>query len=79
MIVDTGMINMIRTKLAYDGNEIYINPYTISYITRDNRMNETIIGFTNGHTYNVTASIPEILEVINEETKSLCKECKEGI
>lgn len=70
---------MIRTKLAYDGNEIYINPYTISYITRDNRTNETIIGFTNGHTYNVTASIPEILEVINEETKSLCKECKEGI
>lgn len=70
---------MIKTKLAYDGKEIYINPYTISYITRDNRMNETIIGFTNGHTYNVTASIPEILEVINEETKSLCKECKEGI
>lgn len=70
---------MIKTKLAYDGNEIYINPYTISYITRDNRMNETIIGFTNGHTYNVTASIPEILEVINEETKSLCKECKERI
>lgn len=70
---------MIKTKLAYDGNEIYINPYTISYITRDNRMNETIIGFTNGHTYNVTASIPEILEVINEETKSLCKECKESI
>ena len=70
---------MIKTKLAYDGNEIYINPYTISYITRDNKMNETIIGFTNGHTYNVTASIPEILEVINEETKSLCKECKESI
>lgn len=70
---------MIKTKLAYDGNEIYINPYTISYITRDNRMNETIIGFTNGHTYNVTASIPEILEVISNETKSLCKECKTSI
>lgn len=70
---------MIRTKLAYDGNEIYINPYTISYITRDNKMNETIIGFTNGHTYNVTASIPEILEVIENETKSLCKECTQSI
>ena len=70
---------MIRTKLAYDGNEIYINPYTISYITRDNAMNDTVIAFTNGHTYNVTASIPEILEAIKNETKSLCKECKASL
>ena len=69
---------MIRTKLAYDGNEIYINPYTISYITRDNAMNDTVIAFTNGHTYNVTASIPEILEVIKNETQSLCKECSQS-
>lgn len=70
---------MIRTKLAYDGNEIYINPYTISYITRDNKMDETVIGFTNGHTYNVTASIPEILEVIKNETKCSCNGYKDSI
>ena len=70
---------MIRTKLAYDGNEIYINPYTISYITRDNAMNDTVIAFTNGHTYNVTASIPEILEVIKNETKCSCNGYKDSI
>ena len=70
---------MIKTKLAYDNIEMYINPYTISYVTRDKDMNETVIGLTNGHTYIVSASVSEILEVIDEETKSLCKECKEGI
>ena len=68
---------MIKTKLEYDGNEIYINPYTISYIIRQDY--NTVIGFTNGHTYNVTASVPELLEGINNETKSLCKQCKTSI
>lgn len=68
---------MIRTKLEYDGNEIYLNPYTISYIIRQDCT--TVIGLTNGHTYNVTASVLELLEVINNETKSLCKECTQSI
>lgn len=58
---------MIKTKLAYDNIDIYINPYTISYITRDKDMNETVIGFTNGHAYNVTASPLELLEVLENE------------
>lgn len=70
---------MIKTKLAYDTIEMYINPYTISYITRDKDMNETVIGLTNGHTYIVSASVSELLEAINNETKSLCKECKTSI
>ena len=70
---------MIKTKLAYDNIDIYINPYTISYITRDKDMNETVIGLTNGHTYIVSASVSELLEGINNETKSLCKECKTSI
>lgn len=61
---------MIKTRLAYDNNEIYINPYTISYIIRQDT--ETVIGFTNGHTYNVTGNIGELLEVIKNETKCSC-------
>ena len=68
---------MIKTRLAYDNNEIYINPYTISYIIRQDT--EVVIGFTNGHTYNVTGNIGELMEVIENETKSLCKECKASI
>ena len=68
---------MIRTKLQYNKEDIFINPYTISYITRIE--DEVTIGFTNGHTYNVTASIQELLEVIENETKSLCKECKTSL
>ena len=70
---------MIKTKLAYDNIEIYINPYTISYITRDKDMDETVIGLTNGHTYIVSASVSKLLEGINNETKSLCEECKTSI
>lgn len=61
---------MIRTKLAYDGTELYINPYTISYLIR--RDDELVIAFTNGHQYNITASVPELLEVIKNETKCSC-------
>jgi len=68
---------MIKTRLAYDGNEIYINPYTISYIIKQEQ--DVVIGFTNGHTYNVTGNIGELMEVIKSETKSLCKECMQGI
>lgn len=67
---------MIRTKLAYDGAEILINPYTVSYILRQE--SETIIGFTNGHTYPVTASLNELKEGIENETKSLCKGCSQS-
>lgn len=63
---------MIRTQLNYGGGEFYINPQTISYIIRD-RTNEVTIGFTNGHTYTVTASIPELLEVFNNETERISK------
>lgn len=56
---------MIRTKLSYSNQEMYIRPETISYITRIE--NETVIGFTNGHTYNVTASPLELLEVLENE------------
>lgn len=70
---------MIKTKLAYDNIEMYINPYTISYVARDKDMNETVIGLTNGHTYIVSASVPKLLEVIDNETKSLCKECQASI
>lgn len=65
---------MIITNLAYGAGEIIINPYTVSYIIR-NECNETTVGFTNGHTYNVTASPLELMEAINNETKSLCKDC----
>lgn len=59
---------MIRTRLSYDGGEIYINPKTISYITRYH--DTTVIGLTNGHTYEVTASLSELLGVLeNEATK----------
>lgn len=70
---------MIKTKLSYDRQDIYINPYTISYILRDNSMNETTIAFTNGHSYQVIASVPELLEEIDYETKSLCQECTQSI
>ena len=70
---------MIKTRIAYTNEVIYINPYTISYVMRDKDMNETVIGLTNGHTYIVSANVSELLEVINNETKSLCKECKASI
>lgn len=65
---------MIKTRLSYGNHEIYIRPETISYITRD--CNETVIGFTNGHTYSVSASIPELLEVIENETSETKCSCK---
>ena len=69
--------NMIVTKLAYDGARLYINPYTISYILDGD--DTTVVGFTNGHTYEVTASGTELRGLIDEETKSLCKECKASL
>ena len=69
---------MIRTKLSYGGGEIFINPYTVSYIMR-NELNETTIGFTNGHQYNITASPQELRRLIEDETKSLCQECTKGV
>lgn len=68
---------MIRTKLAYDGSEMFINPYTVSYII--NQDYETVVGFTNGHTYSVSASASELRRLIINETKSLCKECTKGV
>lgn len=68
---------MITTKLAYDGARLYINPYTVSYILDGD--DTTVVGFTNGHTYEVTASGIELRGLIDEETKSLCKECKASI
>lgn len=56
---------MIKTRVTYGNWEIYIRPETISYIIRDD--NKTTIGFTNGHTYSVSASIPELLEAIKNE------------
>ena len=70
---------MIRTKLAYGGQDILINPYTISYITDSQVSTNTTIAFTNGHTIEVTASLIKLQEVINNETKSLCKECKTSL
>lgn len=64
---------MIKTRLCYGNNEIYIRPETISYIIRE--LNETIIGFTNGHTYSVSASIPELLEVIKNEANTIKSDC----
>jgi len=65
---------MIQTRLAHTTDGIIIiNPYTISYIT--SLEGYTTIGLTNGHTYDVTASPQELMEVIENETKSLCKEC----
>lgn len=64
---------MIRTRLSYSNDEIYIRPETISYITRE--YNQTVIGFTNGHTYSVSASIPELLEVIENETNTVKSDC----
>lgn len=68
---------MIVTKLAYDGSRLYINPYAVSYILDES--DTTVVGFTNGHTYDVISSASELRRLIDEETKSLCKECKEGI
>lgn len=70
-------INMISTKIAYDGARLYFNPYTVSYILDQD--DTTVIGFTNGHTYDVTASGTELRRLIDEETKSLCKECKASL
>lgn len=64
---------MIRTRLSYSNDEIYIRPETISYITRE--YNQTTIGFTNGHTYSVSASIPELLEAIKNETNTVKSDC----
>lgn len=69
---------MIRTKLAYGAGEIMFNPYTVSYIIRD-ELDRTAITFTNGHSLAVTASLLEIKELIENETKSLCKECTKGV
>ena len=66
---------MIRTKLAYGGQDIIINPYTVSYIIESQISTNAIIAFTNGHTIEVTASLIKLQEVIEYETKSLCKEC----
>lgn len=71
-------MSMITTRLAYDGSAIVINPYTISYILT-NELHETTIVFTNGHSLPVSASILELKEAINNETKSLCKECKTSL
>lgn len=69
---------MIQTRLAHTTDGIIIiNPYTISYIT--SLEGYTTIGLTNGHTYDVTASPQELMEVIENETKSLCKECKASL
>lgn len=68
---------MIVTKLAYDGARIYINPYGVSYILDSDET--TTVGFSNGHTYEITMSALELRRLIDEETKSLCKECKASI
>ena len=68
---------MIRTKLIYDGAEIFINPYTVSYVLRQDH--ENVIAFTNGHTLSVTMSIPELLKEIENETKCTCNGCKDSI
>lgn len=68
---------MIRTKLAYGAGEIMFNPYTVSYIIRD-ELDRTAITFTNGHSIEVTASLPEIKELIENETKYLCRECNQS-
>lgn len=67
---------MIVTKLAYDGARLYINPYTVSYILDGD--DTTVVGFTNGHTYEVTASGTELRRLMDEETKSLCKGCSQS-
>ncbi|MBQ2349913.1 MAG: hypothetical protein II393_01400 [Cytophagales bacterium] len=64
---------MIKTRLSYSKDEIYIRPETISYIIRE--YNQTTIGFTNGHTYSVSASIPELLEAIKNETNTTKSDC----
>lgn len=69
---------MIRTKLAYGAGEIIFNPYTVSYIIRD-ELDRTAITFTNGHSLEVTASLLKIKELIEDETKSLCQECTKGV
>ena len=66
---------MIRTRLAYGGQDIIINPYTVSYIIESQISTNAIIAFTNGHTIEVTANLMKLQEVIEYETKSLCKEC----
>ena len=69
---------MIKAKLKhYKDTDIYINPYTVSYITEEN--NQTIVGFTNGHSFMVTASPQELRRMIEHETKSLCKECTQCV
>lgn len=70
---------MIVTKLAYGGGVIIINPYTVSYMTNSQVSTNTIIAFTNGHTIEVTASLIKLQEVIENETKSLCKECTQCV
>lgn len=68
---------MITTRLAYGAGEIMFNPYTVSYIIRD-ELNRTAITFTNGHSLEVTASPLEIKELIENETKYLCRECNQS-
>lgn len=68
---------MIATRLRYGAGEIIFNPYTVSYIIR-NELNETSITFTNGHSLAVTASPLEIKELIENETKHLCNECNQS-
>lgn len=70
---------MIRTRLAYGGQDILINPYTVSYIIESQVSTNTTIAFTNGHTIEVTASLIKLMEVIENETKSLCKECTQCV
>lgn len=70
---------MIRTKLAYGGQDIIINPYTVSYIIESQISTNAIIAFTNGHTIEVTANLMKLQEVIEYETKSLCKECTQCV
>ena len=72
---------MIRTRLSYGGGDLIINPQAISYIIRD-RNNEITIAFNNGHTYNVTASMSELMEVLENEaseTKCSCERNFEAI
>lgn len=69
---------MITTRLSYGAGEIILNPYTVSYIIRD-ELGRTAITFTNGHSLEVTASVLELRRLIENETKSLCKECTKGV
>ena len=66
---------MIKTRLSYGGGELIINPQAISYIIRD-RDNTITVAFNNGHTYNVTASMSELMEVLEHETNKTKCSCK---